>query len=379
MAPGESFSEALQDIHIMKRIKVNLGKRSYAIAVGSGILKYLPVYLKSLNLPRELFVITNSRIKNQYGAQLKACLGKGGFSSKFYTTMDSEKAKSINNAVRTIEFLADYAKQKKIALVAFGGGVIGDLSSFIASIYKRGVPLVQIPTTLLAQIDSSIGGKTAIDLKMAKNLVGTFYQPRLVFCELDLLMTLDKKQLRAGLSEAVKYALIQDGKLFRFLEEEYQSIFSKDTQALERLVFECARIKARVVELDEKEEKGLRTILNFGHTIGHAVEAAGDYDKYSHGEAVSLGMLASLRISQNMGMLDSMVYRRIANLIAHVGGPQEIEGLKERDVLTAYKLDKKFIGRTNRFVLLKGIGKPVVCKNIPENIIYKAVRELFVS
>ena len=363
----------------MKRIKVNLGKRSYAIVIGKGILKYLPVYLKPLNLPRELFVVTNSQIKNQYGARLKACLKKGGFSFKFYTTMDSEKAKSINNAVKLIEFLADYAKQKKIAVAAFGGGVVGDLSSFIASIYKRGVPLIQVPTTLLAQIDSSIGGKTAIDLKMAKNLIGTFYQPSIVFCDMDLLMTLDKKQLCAGLSEAVKYAIIGDAKLFRFLEEKYQSVFSKDAQALERLVFECARIKARIIELDEKEEKGIRTVLNFGHTIGHAIEAAGDYGKYSHGDAVALGMLASLRISQSMGLLDFMVYQRITNLMASIGLPQEIEGIKEKDVLTAYKLDKKFIGKTNRFVLLKGIAKAVVRNNIPEKVIYKAVRELFVS
>lgn len=363
----------------MKKVKVKLNNRSYEIVIGSGILKYLPGYLKSLKLPQEIFVITNNQIENKYSNRLKVCVRKSGFHLKFYTTIDNEKAKSINNAVRLIESLADYAKQKKITVAAFGGGVVGDLASFIASVYKRGVPLFQLPTTLLAQIDSSIGGKTAIDLKIAKNLVGTFYQPRLVFCDLDFLMSLDKRQLRAGLAEAVKYAIIKDGKLFRFLEETYQSIFSRDTESLQHLVFECAKIKAAIVERDEKEEKGLRTILNFGHTIGHAIEVAGDYDKYGHGEAVALGMLSAARISQNMGILDSKSYQRIANLISDIGLPQEIDGIKEIDVLRAYKLDKKFIGKTNRFVLLRAIGSPVIYQNIPEKIIYNAIKELFIS
>lgn len=363
----------------MKTIRVNLKERSYSVCIGRGILKHLPGYLKSLKLPQELFIVTNSQVKHRFGSALKSCLKKGGFSSFFYSTIDSEKAKSITNAVRLVEALADYARQKKITVLAFGGGVVGDLSSFIASIYKRGVPLVQVPTTLLAQIDSSIGGKTAIDLSIAKNLAGTFYQPRLVFCELDFLNTLDKKQIRAGMSEAVKYAIIKDEGLFRFLEENYRQFFFKDMRALTHLVYECARIKSRIVELDEREEKGLRTVLNFGHTIGHATEAAGEYLKYSHGEAVALGMLAACRLSQRLGMLDSAAYERILNLIAKLGLPQEISALKEKDVLKAYKLDKKFIGRTNRFVLIKGIGRPVVCENVPQEAIHKAIRELFVS
>lgn len=363
----------------MKTIRVHLKERSYSVCIGSSILKHLNRYLKSLKLPQELFIVTNSQIKHRFGSALKSCLKKGGFSSFFYSAIDSEKAKSITNAVKLVEALADYAGQKKIAVLAFGGGVIGDLSSFVASIYKRGVPLVQLPTTLLAQIDSSIGGKTAIDLSIAKNLVGTFYQPRLVFCELNFLATLDKKQLRAGMSEAVKYAIIKDEGLFRFLEENYRQLFFKDMRALAHLVQQCARIKSRIVELDEREEKGIRTVLNFGHTVGHAIEAAGDYVKYSHGEAVALGMLAASRLSQRLGMLDSASYERILNLIARLGLPQEISALKENDVLKAYKLDKKFIGRTNRLVLIKGIGRPVVCENVPIEAIHKAIKELFVS
>lgn len=362
----------------MKKIKVNLRKRSYDIVIGKGVLGRLPEYLESIELPRDIFVITNTYIQHRYGSLLKQSLGRD-FSLKFYPTIDSEKAKSITNAVKILEFLADYAKQKRITLCAFGGGVVGDLAGFIASIYKRGIPIFHIPTTLLAQIDSSIGGKTAIDLKMAKNLGGTFYQPRLVVSDLDFLKGLDKRQLRAGLAEAVKYALIRDEALLTFLEENYQAILSKDSSALGHLVYACAKIKARIVEADEREEKGLRTILNFGHTIGHAIEAAGSYERYGHGEAIALGMLCAARISEYVGLLHPNVYLRIARLIAHIGLPQEITGIKESEVFRAHMLDKKFCGKVNRFVLLKGIGRPIIYERVPERIIRRAISEFTYS
>lgn len=363
----------------MKEIKVSLSSRqNYSIIIGNNLLKNIPVYLSSLKLPKEIFIVTNTLIKNKYGKELGRSLRKGGFSFRFYTVIDSEKAKSISSAVRLVETLADYARHKKITVVAFGGGVVGDLASFIASIYKRGVPVVHIPTTLLAQIDSSIGGKTAIDLTIAKNLVGTFYQPRLVVCDLRLLASLDKRQIKSGLAEAIKYAIIKNRKLFSFLEQKFHSIFSRDIPTLEHLVYECAKIKAGIVGLDEKEEKGIRTILNFGHTIGHAIEAAGGYTKYSHGEAIALGMIAASRISRGLGLLSEEALQRILNLITNIGLPQEISDIREKDVLKAYKLDKKFIGRTNRLVLLKDIGKTCVCQNISEKAINNAIRELFI-
>lgn len=380
MADSQQYSSIIKSNALMKKIEVQLEgkKRSYPIVIGKNILSSLPRYFESLKLPRDLFIVTNNHIKKQYARWLKEALRKKNFTLKFYPTLDSEKAKSIASAVRLVEALADYSRQRKIAVVALGGGVVGDLASFIASIYKRGVPLIHLPTTLLAQIDSSIGGKTAIDLALAKNLVGTFYQPRLVFCDLSFLLTLDKRQLRAGLAEALKYAIIKDRNLFYFLEENYRSILSKDLESLEHLVFECARIKAKIVASDEKEEKGLRTILNFGHTIGHAIEAAGNYERYSHGEAVAMGMFSACRISQNLGFLEAKICQRIIHLIAAIGFTQEITGIREEDVLMAYRLDKKFVGKVNRLVLIKDIAKPWVCQNIPEKIIKNAVRELFV-
>lgn len=363
----------------MKTIRVNLGKRSYNIIIGWNILPFLGAKLKKLGFPKEVLVVTNSQVRSRHADALKRSLRSGGFNISFYSTLNNERAKSIDNSLKLLDFLSDYARQKKIGIIAFGGGVVGDLASFVASIYKRGVPLVHVPTTLLAQTDSSIGGKTAIDLKIAKNLIGTFYQPEGVFCNLSFLKTLDRSQICSGLAEAVKYAVISSEKLFNFIENKYQSVFSCDPDALKHLVFECANIKAKIVGADEREEKGLRTILNFGHTIGHAIEVAGGYKKYSHGEAVGLGMLCAAKISHNINILSAEDYQRIVNLIAKIGLAQEISNIKESEVLKAYKLDKKFIGKTNRFVLLKAIGRPVVYENVPEKIIRNAILELFVS
>lgn len=362
----------------MKKIKVNLSSRSYEIIIGRDIFKHIELFLKPLKIPREIFIITNQTIKKHFEGTLKKHLKLSRCAFKFHTTIDSEKAKSTDNALKLIEAVAEYAQQKKITIMALGGGVIGDLSSFIASIYKRGVPIIHVPTTLLAQVDSSIGGKTAIDLRIAKNLIGTFYQPKLVLCDINFLKTLDRNQIRCGLAEVVKYAAIKDNKFFSYLEDNYQAILSQNPQALEHVVSTCAQIKVKIVEIDEYEEKGIRTILNFGHTIGHAIEAAGGYTKYNHGEAISIGMLCAAKISLKLGMLSTEDYSRINSLITKIGLPQEITGLEEKQIIKAYKLDKKFIGKTNRMVLIKGIGKPIVCKNIPEKIILNAIKELFI-
>ncbi len=363
----------------MKIIEVNLKEKKYKIIIGWNILNRIGDQLKLLKIPANLFVITNHYVASLYFHTLKKTLKQAGFFPKLYITNDTEKAKSSISMLGLIDKMADYGKDKKIAVLALGGGVVGDLAGFTASIYKRGVPLIHVPTTLLAQTDSSIGGKTAIDLKIAKNLIGTFYQPKLVFAELSFLKSLDKKQMRAGLAETIKYAIIKDGGLFEFLEDTYNSIFSCEPKALENLIYRCAKIKAEIVSLDEKEEKGLRVVLNYGHTIGHAIEVAGGYVKYSHGQAISIGMLCAAKISQRMKIMTEDTYQRIANLIVRIGLPQEVQGIKEADVLNAYKLDKKFIGKTNRFVLIKNIGKPVVYENIPEKIISGALKELFVN
>lgn len=265
---------------------------------------------------------------------------------------------------------------KKIFIIALGGGVIGDLAGFVAAIYKRGVPYIQVPTTLLAQIDSSIGGKTGIDLPAGKNLAGVFYQPRLVLADTALLKTLSARQIRNGLAEAIKYGVIADPKLFDYLEGNHPKFLKGDPKAMDHIVRRCAAIKARVVAADEKETKGIRTILNFGHTVGHAVEAAGGFDRYHHGEAVGLGMRAACRISALMGLLPEPQEQRINQLITAVGLPEVIKGVRLPAIMSTMRHDKKFSAGRNRFVIARKIGTVTVRQNIPADIIVQAIKSL---
>jgi 3-dehydroquinate synthase len=272
-----------------------------------------------------------------------------------------------------IKDIARYDKKKQIFVIAFGGGVIGDLAGFVASIYKRGIPYIQIPTTLLAQVDSSIGGKTAVDLTEGKNLVGAFYQPRLVFIDIKVLKTLGLRQVRAGLAEIIKYGIIKDRKLFLYLERNYKNILALKPKNLEFIVSRCVDIKSKVIQRDEREEKGLRTILNFGHTIGHALEIAGDFKKYNHGEAVALGMLVAADMSKKLKLITNEISQRIEKLIAAMGLPIKIEKIPIGDIIKAHYRDKKFIGPKNRFVLIKNIGQTLILENIPLEIIRESL------
>jgi len=349
----------------MRIIRLNLKKHSYDIVIGRNAISGIGDILKKLNIGTDVYIITNAFIKNRFAKTLLGPLLDSGFQVKFKTIPDTEKSKSLETASGILRDIACYDKRKKIFIIAFGGGVIGDVSGFVSSIYKRGIPYIQIPTTLLAQVDSSIGGKTAVDLSEGKNLVGAFYQPRLVLSEINFLKTLDLKQMRAGLAEVIKYAVIKDKQLFLYLEKKYSSILSQQAAALEFIVERCSRIKAGIVEKDEREEKGLRTILNFGHTIAHAIEAACKYKSYNHGEAVALGMLIETEISRNLHLIDGTKARRIENLIAAVGLPSVIRGASFNAIIQAHYRDKKFLGKRNRFVLLTDIGRTQILENVP--------------
>lgn len=361
----------------MNTIKLNLGKRSYQIIVGSGNLSLLGKYITKLRLGTHAYIITNATIKNKYGRLAENSLKKSGFKVKFKIVPDSEKSKSIEITTAVIKDLARFDIKKRVFIVALGGGVIGDLSGFIASIYKRGIPYIQVPTTLLAQVDSSIGGKTAIDLSEGKNLVGAFYQPGLVLSDIALLKTLNRRQLSNGLAEAIKYGVIKDQGLFVYLEKNYKNIIKREEGALEYIVTACAKIKAGIVSLDEREEKGLRTALNFGHTIGHAIEAASGFNKYNHGEAVALGMLIASEISVKLNLIQDSLLKRIESLIANAGLPVRIKSISVEGILSKYYHDKKFIGSKNRFVLLSGLGRTKIVKAIPLRIIRWAIEKRF--
>jgi len=358
----------------MTSIKVNLKTRSYNILAGRHILENAGKEIRALNIGDHAYIITNALIKNKYGSILKKSLEGARIGVKFSLIPDSEKSKSINTASKILSDIAISSKNKKMFIIALGGGVVGDLSGFTASIYKRGIPYIQIGTTLLAQVDSSIGGKTGVDLPQGKNLIGTFYQPKMVISDVNLLKSLEKKQLSSGLAEVIKYGIIKDKTLFGYLEANIEKIFEKNMACLEFIVQRASVIKADVVGRDELEQKDLRTILNFGHTLGHAIEAAGNYAYYNHGEAVSIGMLIASDISAMMHLSNETVSKRIEILIKRAKLPLTIGKKISLDkILKAHYLDKKFSGKENKFVLVETIGRVKVVKNIPQDLIKKAI------
>ena len=359
----------------MHTLKLNLKERSYNIVVGSHILAFLGEELAGLQLGKDAYIITNYFIKERYGITLSDGLKKAGINFKFKTVPDSEKAKDIKIAASLIKDLARFDLRKQPFIIALGGGVVGDLSGFVASIYKRGIPYVQVPTTLLSQVDSSIGGKTAVDLNEGKNLAGAFYQPRLVFSDISLLKTLDKKQVASGMAEVIKYGLIKDRRLFEYLESKHANILKLKQEYLKHIVKSCARIKASVVSHDEREKKGLRTILNFGHTIGHAIEAASRTYTYNHGESIALGMLVALEISLKLDLIQESLLKRAELLISRVGLPVKITKVSTSKILKRHYYDKKFTGNTNKFVLLAGLGKVKIVKNVPLALIHYAIEK----
>lgn len=357
----------------MVTVKVKLGNRSYPIIIGPGALGLLKPQSKKLDLGSSAYVVTNPFILARHGAKLRLALK--GYDMRVRCVADTEKSKSIATAAQLMQDISRFDRKKRVFVVAFGGGVIGDLAGFLASVYRRGIPYVQVPTTLLAQVDSAIGGKTGVDLPSAKNLVGAFYQPRLVLSDTLLLASLSRRQLQNGLAEVIKYAVIRDPAFFSYLEDACPRAVAAEPGVLRFIVSRCSAIKADIVSMDEREEKGIRTILNFGHTIGHALEAASGFTRYGHGEAVALGMLVAAGISSRLGLIKESVVRRIEGLILSAGLTTVIKGVAADRILNAHYHDKKFIGKKNRFVLIAGIGRARIVENVPLAVIREALSE----
>jgi len=359
----------------MKKVRVCLGERSYEIVIGPGLLQKSGRELRRLDIGSDAVIITNNRLKALYGKTLERSLKKSGFSTCFITVPDSEKAKSITVATSLINRLSAYDVGRKIFVIAFGGGVIGDLAGFVSAVYKRGIPYIQMPTTLLAQVDSSIGGKVAVDLPVAKNLVGAFYQPKIVLADTALIKSLPIRQVRAGLAEVIKYGVIRDARLFRFLENNYKQLLACKGRELESVVYACCRIKAGVVARDERDTKDARAILNFGHTLGHAIEAAAAYSgRYNHGEAIAVGMLIAARIAVDQAFLRGRDAERLESLVKKVGLPAVVKGVSLPGVYASHLHDKKFFGKTNRFILPSSIGNVRIVKNVPAFAIRNALK-----
>ena len=359
----------------MKIVRVPLKHNPYKIVVGSQILKDLGENLKSLKIGQDAIIITNPIIKRLYGAVVSAGLKKAGFSVKIFEVPDGEKSKSAKVAFDLIEKIALFDIFKRPFIIALGGGVIGDLAGYVAAAYKRGILYVQVPTTLLAQVDSSIGGKVAIDLPIGKNLVGAFYQPKMVFSDVSVLKSLDKRQVLNGFAEVIKYGIIYDKDLFQYILNNIDKLIGLNLKALENVVLACSKIKAEVVVKDEKETKGVRTILNFGHTIGHAIEAAAAYNYYQHGEAVALGMRIVTEISLKLALVSRKSADQINELLTLIGLPVVIRKVKMKDILRLMRHDKKFLTGKNRFVLVKTVGKVKVVEGINLDLIKGAIKK----
>jgi 3-dehydroquinate synthase len=313
-------------------------------------------------------IITNPTVNALYGDIARSSLTAAGFAVSLIEIPDGEEYKNAATLSAVYDDLIVAGLDRKSFIVALGGGVVGDLAGFAAATYLRGIPFVQVPTTLLAQVDSSVGGKTAIDHPRGKNLIGAFYQPRLVLIDVETLSTLADREFRAGLAEVVKYGVALDLPFFEFLEQRAEKIIARDQASLEYLIHRCCGIKARVVECDEKES-GLRAVLNFGHTLGHAFEAVSGYCDLVHGEAVAFGMVLAARISAGLGRCTAADVERITALIARFGlniHPPKADRLK---LLEAVVTDKKSRNGTISFICNKGIGASAVEELSPEKML----------
>ena len=338
----------------MRKVEVNFGLNNYQILIGSGLLKKTGQKLKEIGFSDRLVIITSSTVKRLYGDSLKQALSKDNFHVTMLTVADGEEQKSLETAGRLYTELSEAYTERRTPILALGGGVIGDLAGFVAATYFRGVPLVQIPTTLLAQVDSSIGGKVAVNHGQLKNKIGAFYQPSLVISDTSTFKSLPPEEFTNGLAEVVKSAIIQDRGFFAFIEQNLDKIKSLDEAILTEVVFRTAKIKAEIVKKDETD-LGIRHILNYGHTIGHAIETVSAF-KINHGQAVAAGMLAAARISNKLGILDKNELVRLKDVILSTALPTEIPNLDRERLLQAIKQDKKVSKGKIKFILPKSIG-----------------------
>jgi 3-dehydroquinate synthase len=343
-------------------IQLKTPSASYEIAIASGLIRRLPSRLKKLNAgkPFRPFIVTSPEIWKLWGKQVMAPFGKDQPTVLFLPA--GERHKRLRVVESLLEQLAAAGADRDALLIAFGGGVVGDVTGFLAAIYMRGIPYVQIPTTLLAQVDSSIGGKTGVNLGAGKNLVGSFHHPLAVLADTDVLKTLPKAELRAGLQESIKAGIIRDPKLFRYLETNADAVLGGDTKALSHVIAASVRVKADVVAKDELES-GLRMILNYGHTLGHAIEAATGYKQLLHGEAVGWGSIAATHLGFIRGMITEPEADRILQLILRYG-PLTPVNVKAARLVDLTSSDKKNRSGTLSFVLPVKIGEAVIVSNI---------------
>jgi 3-dehydroquinate synthase len=354
----------------MESLGVALGERSYPIHIGKGLLDRPELYAPHLH--GAAAVVTNQVVAPLYLARTRRALEGAGAHVTEIVVADGEQAKGWPTLEQIFDALLAARCGRDVLIVALGGGVIGDLAGFAAAVYQRGVPFVQVPSTLLAQVDSSVGGKTAINHPHGKNMIGAFHQPRAVIADIATLETLPERELRAGVAEVIKHGLALDAAFAEWLEANLDRVLALDQGALEYCVRRCCELKAAVVAADERES-GVRALLNFGHTFGHAIEAATGYGAWLHGEAVAAGMVMAAELSTRLGRLQAGDLERVRSLVERAGLPASGPELAPERLLERMATDKKIARGEPRFVLLDGIGRASLTGGVPESLVLEAV------
>ncbi|MGI6491794.1 MAG: 3-dehydroquinate synthase [Pelotomaculum sp.] len=360
----------------MKTVQVNLGQRSYSIHVGEGLLGQIGSFLEGQGYSNKVLLVSNPTVSGLYEAVVRESLYRSGFETVSGIIGDGEQYKNLATVSQLYDLALEAQLDRLCPVVALGGGVVGDVAGFVAATYLRGVPFIQVPTTLMAQVDSSVGGKVGVNHPKGKNIIGAFYQPQLVLADVATLQTLPARQIATGLAEVIKYGAIKDESFFTWLENNMPELLLGNRDVMIQAVETSCRIKAGVVEEDERENE-LRAILNFGHTIGHALETLTEYRTFTHGEAIAIGMVAAANLAQLEGLLAPVDSRRVVSLISSAGLPVEIPaGFAVDRIMENLKHDKKIKNGRLTLVLLERIGQYCLRRGIPEEDIKKVVAGL---
>jgi 3-dehydroquinate synthase len=359
----------------MESVHVQLGDRSYDIAVTSGDVAGIGSFARQRAKGRRAFIVTDEHVI-AHANKVAAALDQGGFQTLLVSLPAGEEQKALATASCLYDQLAEVRADRQTLVVAVGGGVIGDLAGFVAATWNRGLPLLMVPTTLLAMVDSSVGGKVGINHPRGKNLIGAFHQPIGVWIDTSFLSTLPDREYRSGLAEVVKYGVILDAEFFADLEQQTPTILARDAACIRCIVARCCRLKADVVERDEREETGLRAVLNYGHTFAHAFETVGGYGAWLHGEAVAAGMICASRLAESRGLVDSDVTERQRRLLQAFALPIAPERWPVDELLETMRSDKKAVAGRLRFVLPRRIGEVALFEDVPESDVRDVLNKL---
>lgn len=371
----ESFGSPL-DVQIADDsgdIAVRTPSASYRVKIGGGLLGQLGQLMREEGFGGRAFVVSDTDVFARYGDVAVASLRSVGLNARPFTVPVGEAAKSLTTVASAYDWLVSEQAERGEPIIALGGGVVTDMAGFVAATFLRGLPLVQVPTSLIGMVDASIGGKVGVNLPQAKNLVGSFYQPCAVLIDVSILRSLSPRQLTSGWAEVIKHAMIADGPLLELLEQRSKEVIDLRPEVTAEVIRLSIAIKADLVGRDEHEQVGPRTFLNYGHTIGHALEAATGYKAFLHGEAVAIGMTAAAYISDYLGLLSVNVRERQTDLLRNFGLPMEVSGLDREKVKEAILLDKKVQRRAVRWVLLEGVGQPLIRDDVPAAVVEKAI------